>query len=257
LRVGGPAAPLVGSLAGMSVTLLQISDPHITEDPASVRRLHAVLDLPQARRPDAIVATGDIADHGLPQEYEAFAQAMTTQATTARLPWLAVPGNHDDPAALRAVLRQDRCPVLDVGPVRVVGLDVTVPDENHGFLREDIADEALARADGARHVVLALHQPPIRTGHAVIDTMLLTNSDALAELVRRMPRVVAILCGHIHTPLASSLHGTPVLCAPGVASTLVLDPDRRPIASSDSLPGMALHRIEDDGSIITTFHQGR
>jgi 3',5'-cyclic AMP phosphodiesterase CpdA len=246
----------------MSVTLLQISDPHITEDPTSVRRLRAVLDLPPARRPDAIVATGDIADHGLRQEYEAFAQTMagqdtTAQDATARLPWLAVPGNHDDPDVLRAVLRQNRCPVLDVGPVRVIGLDVTVPGENHGFLRDDTAQEALARADGARHVVLALHQPPIRTGHAVIDTMLLTNQDALAGLVRGMPHVVAILCGHIHTPLASSLHGTPVLCAPGVASTLVLDPDLRPITSSESLPGMALHRIEDDGSITTTFHQGR
>lgn len=235
----------------MSVTLLHLSDPHLTEDPVSVRRLHAVLDLPPARTPDAIIATGDIADHGRAPEYEAFAKAMAAQS-----PWLAVPGNHDDPDTLRAVLRQDPCPVLDTGNVRVIGLDVTVPGENHGFLREDTAQAAAARADGARHVVLALHQPPISTGHAVIDGMLLTNPDALADLVGRIPHVVAILCGHIHTPLASSLAGTPVLCAPGVASALELDPDRRPIVTSDSAPGMALHRIDDDGALTTTFHYG-
>jgi 3',5'-cyclic AMP phosphodiesterase CpdA len=154
------------------------------------------------------------------------------------------------------VLRQDRCPVLDVGPVRVIGLDVTVPGENHGVLGAATAEDAVAGAGDARQVVLALHQPPIRTGHAVIDTMLLANPEALAELVRRMPRVVAILCGHVHTPLASSLAGTPVLCAPGVASALALDPDRRPITRSDVPPGMALHRIADDGTVTTTFHQG-
>jgi 3',5'-cyclic-AMP phosphodiesterase len=234
----------------MSVILLHISDPHISEDPTSLDRLHAVLDLPLARQPHAIVATGDIADHGRAPEYEAFAKAMA-----GRPPWLAVPGNHDDPDTLRAVLRQDRCPVLAAGTVRVVGLDVTVPGENHGFLRAETANEAVARADGARHVVLALHQPPIRTGHAVADAMLLTNPQALAELVHRLPRVVGILCGHIHTALASSLAGTPVLCAPGVASTLALDPDRRPITNSASAPGMALHRIEDDGTITSSFHQ--
>jgi Icc protein len=235
----------------MSVTLLQISDSHLTADPISVRRLRAVLDLPQTRRPDAIVATGDIADHGLSEEYEAFADVMT-----ARPVWLAVPGNHDDPKTLQEVLRQDRCPVLDVGAVRVIGLDVTVAGANHGFLRDDTADTVTALAAGARYVVLALHQPPIKTGHAMADAMLLTNPDALAALVRRLPRVVAILCGHIHTPLASSLAGTPVVCAPGVASTLALDPDRRPITTADSPPGMALHRIDDDGTLTTTFHHG-
>lgn len=234
------------------VTLLHLSDPHLTGDPASVRRLDAVLDAPLARGPDAVVATGDIADHGRADEYEAFAKAMAT-----RPPWLAVPGNHDDPDTLRAVLRQDPCPVLDAGGVRVIGLDVTVPGGRHGFLRAEGAREAVARAEGARHVVLAFHQPPITTGHAVADSILLTNRDALADLVRRIPRVVAILCGHIHLPLASSFAGTPVLCAPGIASTLVLDQQDRLVMDRDAPPGMAVHRIDDDGTVTTVFQRTR
>lgn len=235
----------------MPVTLLHVSDPHLTGDPDSVCRLRAVLDAPAARRSDAVVATGDIADHGRQAEYEAFARAMP-----ARPPWLAVPGNHDDPATLRTVLNQEPCPVLDVGAVRV-GLDVTVPGHSHGFLRDDTARAAVARAAGARHVVLALHQPPITTGHTAADAILLTNRDALAELVRRLPRVVTILCGHVHLPLVSSFAGTPVVCAPGIASTLVLDQQDRIVLDRDSPPGMAVHRIDDDGTVTTVFHQGR
>ncbi|GLY71183.1 metallophosphoesterase family protein [Amycolatopsis taiwanensis] len=233
----------------MSVTLLHLSDPHLTEDPASALRLRQVLDLPPSRRPDAIVVTGDVADHGQPREYQAFTAAMT-----AGIPWIAVPGNHDNPEILRRELRQDRSPVIEVGPLRVIGLDVTVPGEDHGFLDEDTARLVAARARGAHQVALALHQPPVRTGHAVADAMLLTNPEALIDLVRRIPPVVAILCGHVHTALASSLAGTPVLGAPGIASTLTLDPDRRPITMPDCPPGLALHHIDDDGSITTTFH---
>lgn len=235
----------------MTATLLHVSDPHLTDDP-SVRRLTAVLDLPRARRPDAVIATGDIADHGRPGEYESFAKAMAT-----RPPWLAVPGNHDDPDPLRTVLRQDRCPVLDVAAVRVIGLDVTVPGAGHGFLRADSAREAVARAEGARHVVLAFHQPPITTGHALADGILLTNRDALAELVRRLSRVVAILCGHVHLPLAATFAGTPVLCAPGIASTPVLDRQDRLVLDRDTPPGVAVHRIDDDGTVTTVFQRSR
>lgn len=233
----------------MSVTLLHISDPHITEDPATVARLRQVLDLAAAVRPDAVVVTGDIADHGAVAEYRAFAAAMTDQPR-----WLAIPGNHDDPPTLHAELHQDPCPALDIGPIRVVGLDVTVRGENHGYLTPETARLAATRATGAERVVLAFHQPPIRVGHPVLDTMLLTNPVAVTDLVGGLPPVAAILCGHAHIPLAASLAGIPVRVAPGVASTLTLDPAGRPLAAKDSPPGLALHRIGDDGSIITTFH---
>jgi 3',5'-cyclic AMP phosphodiesterase CpdA len=236
----------------MGITLLHVSDPHMTDDPVAAQRLRQALELPPSRQPDATVITGDVADHGLEAEYRAFAAVMAQHNRA----WVAVPGNHDHPDTLRTVLQQDRCPTLDVGPVRVIGLDVTVPGEDHGFLGPDTARLVMAKAAGADQVVLALHQPPVRTGHAYADTMLLTNPEALTDLARRLPRVLAILCGHVHTALASSLDGIPVLCAPGIASTLRLDPDHRPLASRDSPPGMALHRIDDDGTVTTTFHHG-
>ncbi|WP_209440369.1 metallophosphoesterase, partial [Streptomyces novaecaesareae] len=48
---------------------------------------------------DAVLATGDLADHGLPEEYEQVAKVLTS-----RHPVLTCPGNHDRRAPYRAVL---------------------------------------------------------------------------------------------------------------------------------------------------------
>lgn len=229
-------------------TLLHLSDPHLDGSAERAARLRAVLDLlPASRQPDAIVITGDIADNGAAPEYAQFSSVMR-----GRLPWLAVPGNHDDPALLADALgmRPD-VSVLDVGDLRVLGLDVTVAGEDHGSLREEVSEQAVSMA-GPR-TVLALHQPPMTIGHGYIDPMRLLNADALADLVARIGTVTAILCGHVHTAVTSSLAGVPVLGAPGIVSALGLDPDERPLANRSHAPGLALHRFEN-GTVTTSFH---
>ncbi|KOV86801.1 hypothetical protein ADL03_08250 [Nocardia sp. NRRL S-836] len=222
--------------------MLHLSDPHLDGSPERADRLTAVLDLlPPTRQPDAIVLTGDIADNGTAAEYAQFSAVME-----GRLPWLAVPGNHDVPAAVPSV------PVLDAGDLRVVGVDVVVPGENHGVLRPEEADRVAGLAAGAQRTVLAFHQPPMRIGHTYVDPMRLLNADALAELVERIGTVTAILCGHVHTACVASFAGVPVLVAPGVVSAANLDGDH-PTANREHPPGMALHQFGANG-VVTTFH---
>lgn len=224
-------------------TLLHLSDPHLDGSRERADRLRAVLDLlPPFRRPDAIVVTGDVADTGAADAYAQFQAVME-----GREPWLAVPGNHDSPALLAGP------PFLDVGDLRVLGLDVTVAGENHGELRDEVAEQAVRLAAGAGRTVLAFHQPPVWIGHSYIDSMRLLNAESLASLVNRIGTVTAILCGHAHTAAVSSFAGVPVLMAPGIVSALRLDPADRPIASLTHAPGMALHSFED-GAVTTTFH---
>ncbi|MGW6929984.1 metallophosphoesterase [Lentzea sp. NPDC054927] len=224
-------------------TLLHLSDPHLDGSPERADRLRAVLDLlPPSRRPDAIVVTGDVADKGTADGYAQFQAVME-----GREPWLAVPGNHDSPALLAASA------FLDVGDLRVLGLDVTVAGENHGELRPEVADQAASLAAEAGRTVLAFHQPPVRIGHSYVDPMRLHNAEALAALVERIGNVEAILCGHVHTPSASSFAGVPVLIAPGIVSALRLDPGQSPLADQEHAPGMALHWFEH-GVVTTTFH---
>jgi Icc protein len=229
----------------MSLTVLHLSDPHLDGGPERAARLRAVLDLlPDSRRPDAVLVTGDVADTGDAAAYAQFRETMD-----GRGPWLAVPGNHDDPA------RFGIPPVdaLDLGALRLIGLDVTIPGEDGGELRPDIADRAAAEAAGAAVTVLAFHQPPIALGHSYIDQMGLREPEMLADLIDRIGTVAAVLCGHAHTAAAGTFAGVPVLLAPGIVSSLRTDPGHRPLTNREHPPGAALHRF-DGAAVTTSFH---
>ena len=64
------------------------------------RCVHKILALP--RLPDAVVATGDLTDHGSVEEYELLAELLAP----LRMPVYLVVGNHDDPHALQNVFPQ-------------------------------------------------------------------------------------------------------------------------------------------------------
>lgn len=242
----------------MTTTLLHLSDPHLDGSAEREGRLRSVLRLlPASRQPDAVVITGDLTDHGSAEEYDQLGRVLQTEL--ASLPWLVVPGNHDDPATMASRLDVDpEVSSIDVDGLRLIGLDVTVPDHDHGLLRAEVAEAVVECAGGADRVVLAFHQPPIEIGHGYIDPMRLLNDDAVARLIERVGVVDAVLCGHAHTPYAGTLAGVAVRGAPGIVSALGLDPDREPLTSADGPPGLALHRFDagaaTTGAPITSVH---
>ena len=91
--------------------LCQISDPHIVREgtlaygridtPRMLERcVTKILALP--RRPDMVVATGDLTDHAVAEEYAVLRKLLAPLATQVPV-YLAV-GNHDDRDALRAAI---------------------------------------------------------------------------------------------------------------------------------------------------------
>jgi 3',5'-cyclic AMP phosphodiesterase CpdA len=236
--------------------LAHLSDPHIGATPASVDRLRSVVaELGLLPRLDALVVTGDLADHGLPDEYAAFVDTLP-----AGVPTLVVPGNHDDRDALRpfvagAPADGPVCTVLDVGALRLVGLDSSVPGRDEGLLDAATLDFARRAIAGApRHVVLAMHHPSIPVGNAFADGMGLTNPDDLAALVGSSPAVVGCLTGHVHSAVAGTFAGRPMLGAVGIVSTLRIGDRADPLTDTSAAPGLALHTVADDGGIVTVFH---
>ena len=91
-------------------------------------------------RPDAIVFTGDLTDLGEPEAYAALREAVEPVAARLGAPIVWVAGNHDERPALRAGLL-DAPPtpdpvtsVHDLGGLRLIALDSTVPGWHHGDL---------------------------------------------------------------------------------------------------------------------------
>jgi Icc protein len=242
------------------IVLAHVSDTHLDCGPRNVERAARVMsylnDLPGPV--DAVVVTGDIADHGRPAEYDEARKILSSP-----LPLFTCPGNHDVRAAYREVLLG--APVAGDAPInevhRVAGAvlalcDSSIAGRAEGFLADSTLewlDTVLADAPRDAPAFIGFHHPPVLLHSPFIDRIRQHGADRLAEVVRRHPQVVALLCGHAHTPAATTFAGRPLLVAPGVVSTLRLPWERGEPLDYELPPAIAFHILDDDGRLTTHY----
>ncbi|MET0135370.1 MAG: metallophosphoesterase [Kibdelosporangium sp.] len=240
------------------IVFAHVSDIHIDGDDRSLERAARVMDylnqLPGEL--DAILVTGDLADHGLAEEYEHVAKLLSGPR-----PVLHCPGNHDSRGPYREVLLGESAGESPINCVHRVGdavfamCDSSVPGRPEGFL----ADETLAWLEtvlaGAEDspVFVCFHHPPVVLHAPFIDTIKQHGEDRLAALITRYPNVVAVLCGHAHTGASTSFAGRPLLVAPGVVSTLMLPWEGDDPLDLDLPPAIAFHILTDDRRLTTHY----
>ncbi|GAB3862953.1 metallophosphoesterase [Dactylosporangium cerinum] len=237
--------------------IAHISDTHLDEDDGgrSAERVERIIRyLRGLRRPvDAVLVTGDIADHGLAPEYSA-ARVLRGLG----VPLLQLPGNHDKRPAFRETLLglpPDPGPVdqvARVGDLVFALCDSSIPGRDDGWLAEETLawlDPVLA--EGAPSFV-CFHHPPVTIGHPAADRVRQFGEERLAAVLARHPNVVALLCGHIHSATVSTFAGVPLLAAPAVASTLVLPWEGDGGLNRDAPPALAFHLYED-GRLTTHY----
>jgi 3',5'-cyclic-AMP phosphodiesterase len=201
-------------------TLIQITDLHIGDERIATHDVLAgALDAVEESglRPDALVLTGDLADHGAAAEYARVRELVDPVAERMGAPVVYVAGNHDDRAALRSHLlgsEPSDAPldhVVRLGDLRIVVLDSTVPGRTYGelrpaqleWLRAELAEPAPAGT------VLALHHPPLPSPFALVAAMELQNRAGLAAAVGGSD-VRIVLAGHTHVVSAGAVAGIPV-----------------------------------------------
>jgi 3',5'-cyclic-AMP phosphodiesterase len=204
-------------------------------------------------RPDVLVVSGDVADHGLPEEY------VEARAWLGRWegPLAVCPGNHDVRDAFVAGLGIGSRTVVPVAGSRFVMLDSLVDADETGRIDpgrlgdDQLAwlDDVLADGDGPAYV--CLHHPPVRIGLELMDPIRLLDGDALEGIVARHPHVVAVLVGHAHTMATTTFAGRPLLIGGGVVSTVTADAEAPPTIWYDAPPSFALHLVDDAGRVTT------
>ncbi|MFZ1493138.1 MAG: phosphodiesterase [Candidatus Competibacter denitrificans] len=244
--------------------IAQISDTHIKSrgrlayghvDTATLLK-RCVAELVQLDPPpDLVVATGDLADGGLPEEYAHLRKLLAL----LRQPLVVIPGNHDSRDALRAAFAADgylpesgflHFALEDRFPLRVVGLDTVVPLKSSGALcteRLDWLERTLARRPEQPTVVL-MHHPPFLTGIEHMDAIGLTGRQAFEAVVVRHPQIELILCGHLHRNVQTCVGGRRVLTAPSTAHQVALD--LRP-------NGPSRLRLEPPGYLLHVWREWR
>lgn len=242
--------------------IAHLSDTHLDGTEEAADRLRRVTD--HIRRldpsPDVIVVTGDLADHGLPEEYSEVDAALSFDP-----PVLVVPGNHDVSTPLRVGLGRligtpdgDGHPVhqvRDVGIARFVLVDSSVPGEDHGLLDESslswLRGVLTEPWDGP--VFVCMHHPVVEVGHEVLDGWRMMSADGLAAALDGTT-VTAMLTGHVHSAVASSFGGVPLLGAPGIRSTVPLPFEPvEGLVDTTAPPGLAFHLYSDDGTLRTHY----
>ncbi|MFI9001882.1 metallophosphoesterase [Streptomyces sp. NPDC053541] len=243
----------------MTVLLAQISDLHLDGSPRSTERAERVMNhLRGLPRPvDALLVTGDIADHGAESEYEEAARLLS-----APFPVLTCPGNHDVRAAYRKALLGETPSDLPVNRLHLVDgaavlmCDATIPGRDEGLLEQrtlDWIDTTLAGLPPATPALLAFHQPPVALHHPLPDAGTLQETDGLAALLDAHPRVVAVLTGHAHTAAASTFAGRPLIVGPAVTWTLRMPWEGDRPADREQPPALAFHVLDEDGRLTTHF----
>lgn len=190
---------------------------------------------------DAVIFSGDLTDTGGPGEFAALRAILDE----LRAPVFAVPGNHDRRDTLREAFADtgfhaDGTPfcagVAEDFPLRLIGLDSSVPGKPHGELgraqRDWLAETLEARPDAP--TLVFVHHPPFLTGIRHMDVQNLADGEALIDLLARHAQVLHLACGHLHRAIAAEVGGVSVSIGPSPAHSVALDLD------PDGPPGFSM-----------------
>ena len=238
--------------------ILQLSDPHlVAADRARVRGrpalplLERALDNAAEQHPDLLLITGDLCQD---ESWGGYVRLWRALEQRIQCPVALVPGNHDHPLLLQSVLGR-RCSTapadLMVQGVRLLLLNSHWSGCSAGQLGSRqlawLAERLGTRERRDLPFIVALHHPPVRVGHSVLDSMNLKDAAALMALLRPMQSLRAIVFGHIHQHWQGHCPGIPEVPLLGCPSTL---------RSFDAVQPCPLGRADDPGARVLDFAPG-
>ncbi|MBG6239778.1 3',5'-cyclic AMP phosphodiesterase CpdA [Mycetocola sp. CAN_C7] len=204
-------------------------------------------------RPSALVFTGDLTDLGETDAYARLRERVEPVAERlgAELIWLM--GNHDERGPMRReLLRQDASDgpidqVWDLGGLRFIGLDSSVPGFHHGELDdaqlEWLATELATPAEFG--TIVGLHHPPAPAPQPLFDLLELRDQSRLASVLAGTD-VRAILAGHLHYAMHAAFAGIPVSVAAATCYTMNLSNPSRATNGMNGGQSYNLVHVYDD-----------
>lgn len=277
------------SSSNRAVLIAQMTDIHVgfapDEKPEELNlvRFRATLQrlLDGPNRPDMLVLSGDITDHGDAESFAKTAELLEA----CPFPILPLVGNHDSRAGLLGAFPQVTpaeggfLHYVVEAPLglRIICLD-TLEDGRHGGAfcetRARWLAARLAEAPDAPTLIF-MHHPPVVAG---IDWMDPAQGEPwivrLRSVLEGQRQVQAIHCGHLHRQITTRFAGIPLGVTSSVAPLVAMDltpidqhvPDDRELIIAEP-PTYALHRWDGenlvshyervgDWQVLARFHAG-
>lgn len=210
-------------------------------------------------RPDAVIHTGDMTQHGDAEEYAVAAEILSGLDA----PFYPTPGNRDHGIELAKTFGAGQLPAdasfihyaIDAHPVRLVAVDSTSRQSNKGNFcdaRLTALDATLAQMPN-QPTALFLHHPPfdVPTIPEPFQYERREAADGLAAVVSRHGQVVRIFCGHVHRPWVTAFAGTVAGTVPSVCTELRKGP--YPAAMMER-PFYQVHRFDPSYGFASETH---
>jgi 3',5'-cyclic AMP phosphodiesterase CpdA len=139
--------------------------------------------------------------------------------------------------------------VADLGPLRLVCLDSTIPGAEGGALDEGRIEwlDAVLGERREAPTVIAMHHPPLSTEIPTFERIGLdpTARAALAEVLVRHRQVMRVVAGHVHRTIVAELAGRAVLTVPSTYLQTALDFAAPKLKMRADPAGFAIHAFRD------------
>ena len=240
--------------------ILQITDPHLYGSAGGRLRgvetdssLRTVLDDAFARVPDysAVLVTGDLVQ----DDSSGYLRFRSIFGNLTK-PVLCIPGNHDEPQAMRREL--NGAPFQICGTHQADGWHFIMLDSyDPGHVGGRLTQNELARLDAAlaespKHAMVCLHHHPIAMESRWLDTVGLAEPEAFWRIIDSHPHVRAVVWGHVHQAYDGRRGDVRLFATPSTGAQFLPKSDRYAVDSRP--PAYRLFDLHGDGRIDTTVH---
>jgi len=240
--------------------ILHLTDPHLYGSASGRLRgvetdssLSAVLDDAFARVPDyaAVLVTGDLVQ----DDKSGYLRFRSIFGNLTK-PVLVIPGNHDEPEAMRRELNGapfQICGAHEIGDWHFIMLDSYDP----GHVGGRLLPSELARLDHAlktspKHAMVCLHHHPIPMGSRWLDGVGLAEPGEFWRLIGRHAHVRAVAWGHVHQVYDGKRGDVRLFATPSTGAQFLPHSDRYAVDSRP--PAYRLFKLHADGRIDTEVH---
>ena len=220
--------------------------------------LRSVLDDARARakaRPAndyaGVLVTGDLVQDD-PAGYGRFRQLLRG----LDIPVMCIPGNHDEPEAMRAAL--DAAPFQYCGSRLLGGWQfIMLNSYDAGHVGGRLNASELARLDAAlhaspAHAMVCMHHHPIDMGSRWLDGIGLANADDFWRIIDSHPHVRAVVWGHVHQVYDGARNGVRLIATPSTGAQFLPHSERYAVDSSP--PAYRHFDLRPDGRIESQVH---
>jgi 3',5'-cyclic-AMP phosphodiesterase len=235
--------------------ILQFTDPHLYGSASGRLRgvetdasLHSVLDEAYARVPDyaALLVTGDLVQ----DDKSGYLRFRSIFGNLTK-PVLCIPGNHDEPEAMRRELAGapfQICGAHEIGEWHFIMLDSYDPGHVGGRLTQaelSRLDHALKRSP--KHAMVCLHHHPIPMGSRWLDGVGLANPEDFWRIIERHAHVRAVVWGHVHQVYDGMRGNVRLFATPSTGAQFLPESDRYAVDSRP--PAYRRFELHADGRI--------